>query len=418
MNSLYLPSMARNALLPAVICGLLTLLACRTDVPTITPLENPSESGCCARLVPTIDDRQLMSWIHYVDDTTDALMFASLQGSRWSDPVEVRRGSNWFVNWADFPSVGAYPEGDKLSLHWLEMSGPQTFDYEIRMVQSTDGGQTWGEDFVLHQDGVQAEHGFVSQTPVSDDRMFASWLDGRRTKSPEDSDHGHDHGHGAGDMMLRGAIFTPDNRVLHEWRLDDRVCDCCGTASALTDRGLVVAYRDRSEEEVRDIAVVYQKGHEWSKPYIPHPDHWKIAGCPVNGPALDAIGDEVVLAWYGHRDDLAQVRVTFSNDAARSFGSSFRIDQGEPLGRADVAMLSDGRAMVVWLEKDAEKAALMAAIIQPDGTIIHLIKVANTTASRGSGFPTLSIRSGGALVAWTDNSDPSAGILTALVGFP
>ncbi len=64
----------------------------------------------------------------------------------------------------------------------------------------------------------------------------------------------------------------------------------------MTARGPVVAYRDRSVDEVRDIAVVRRVNGTWTTPAVVHDDHWQIAACPVNGPALASRGDTVVIA--------------------------------------------------------------------------------------------------------------------------
>ena len=38
--------------------------------------------------------------------------------------------------------------------------------------------------------------------------------------------------------------------------LDPKVCDCCQTAAAVTDDGPVVVYRNRSDQELRDISAI------------------------------------------------------------------------------------------------------------------------------------------------------------------
>jgi len=67
--------------------------------------------------------------------------------------------------------------------------------------------------------------------------------------------------------------------------------------------GPIVAYRDRSDTEIRDIYVSRSVGSNWSQPVAVHRDNWQIAACPVNGPALSADGTAVALAWFTAKGD-------------------------------------------------------------------------------------------------------------------
>ncbi len=113
-------------------------------------------------------------------------------------------------------------------------------------------------------------------------------------------------------MTLRSALIGLDGlKVGKDTELDARTCDCCQTDSARTREGLVVVYRDRSETGVRDIALVRQTPTGWSEPVQVARDGWLIDACPVNGPAVDARGDTVVVAWFTAADK-PRVRLAFS----------------------------------------------------------------------------------------------------------
>jgi len=132
--------------------------------------------------------------------------------------------------------------------------------------------------------------------------------------------------------------------------IDDRVCECCPTAAALTSEGPIVAFRDRSQDEIRDIAVSRLVDGRWSEPAAVHRDNWQINACPVNGPALGASGRDVAVAWFTVAEDLGHVFVAFSSDAGRTFGAPVRVDDVSALGRVDVELLPDGAAIVSWIE--------------------------------------------------------------------
>ena len=47
----------------------------------------------------------LLSWVQDGDDGIAVLQFARWNNGEWGPPTRVADGDDWFVNWADFPSV-------------------------------------------------------------------------------------------------------------------------------------------------------------------------------------------------------------------------------------------------------------------------------------------------------------------------
>jgi len=302
---------------------------------------------------------------------------------------------------------------ESLAAHWLEKSAKGTYDYDVHITQSQDGGNTWQASFIPHRDGIAAEHGFVTMLPIGGEKIFATWLDGRNTKG---SDHSHDHAsHGhAGAMTLRAATFDKAGQLYDEVELDNRICDCCQTDAALTDEGVVVVYRDRSEEEVRDISIVRQVDGKWTQPKTVHQDNWKIAGCPVNGPAVAAQQDKVVVVWHTMSNELPQVQVAFSEDSGATFGIPIRIDEGNPLGRVDVVWLDKQKAMVTWLEDSKSHADIKAIQVSPQGKTSASFVVARSSAKRQSGFPIITKNNEALIFVWT-HTDSLTHVKTAMI---
>jgi hypothetical protein len=216
-------------------------------------------------------------------------------------------------------------------------------------------------------------------------------------------------------MTLRYAALDVDGALSDEAELDARTCDCCPTAAVAPPSGLVVAYRDRSAEEVRDVAVVRLVDGAWTEPTIPHPDGWTIEGCPVNGPALAASGDRVALAWYTEGDG-PQVLLTVSEDGGATWAERVRVDGERPIGRVDVAFLGNGSAVVSWLERVGEAAELRLRRVAADGTRGEPVTVTTVDAGRSSGMPHVAPLGNQALVAWTDPA--AASVRTAVVDVP
>lgn len=209
----------------------------------------------------------------------------------------------------------------KFIAHFLAKSGDGTFAYDVNLVASADG-INWSKPTVVHDDQKKAEHGFVSLLPYGDNFLVA-WLDGRNTvmEGTENMDH-HDGHHGV--MTLRAAVVDASGKKLSEWELDSRTCDCCQTAAALTSNGPVVIYRDRSEREIRDISITRFVNGEWTVPQPVYTDNWKIAGCPVNGPRVDAKDNNIVVVWFTAAENEPAVRLCFSQDGGASFGRPVR----------------------------------------------------------------------------------------------
>ncbi len=334
-----------------------------------------------------------LSWIEKKGKES-TLKFSILSKEQWAPPVTIAAGNNWFVNWADYPVIAADGNNNILA-HYLEKSDTAKFTYDIKLVTSTDAGKTWGNSKIVHDDGKKAEHGFVSISPFND-QFFISWLDGRKTAMEGDKDHHQGHN---GEMTLRVALLNKSGTKTNEWELDGRICDCCQTSIAITGNGPVVIYRDRSEEEIRDISIVRFINGEWTKPKNIFPDQWKIAGCPVNGPRIDAINNSLAIAWFSMPENKAQVKIIFSDDGGATFKEPIQVDEGKPIGRVDVVMLNEKTAMISWMEGSTIKALK----VNSDGTKGQAINIATSSDSRSSGFPQMTKAGNNLIFAWTDS---------------
>ena len=365
---------------------------------TIDSIASPAAPGSAEpNLAVAADGRVYMSWLE-PGDSGHALRFAVLDGKQWSPAQTIRAGRDFFVNWADFPSIEVL-DGGRLAAHWLQRNGSGTYAYGVRVSQSGDGGKTWSAPVIPH-DSSQTEHGFVAMWRESG-KLGAVWLDGRKF-----SKEGHD---ASNEMMLVSTTIDPNGKLGAEMRLDERACDCCQNTAAMTADGPIIAYRDRSSDEIRDIYVTRRVGGKWTTGVPAHSDNWKIAACPVNGPAIAASGRRVALAWFTAANDSARVKLAFSDDAGGKFGPPIRVDGGTPAGRVDVALLQDGSALVTWIERiGGDTAAVRARRIGRDGKVGIATTIARSSAARASGFPRMAVTDSDAVFAWTLPGRPSA----------
>jgi hypothetical protein len=355
-------------------------------------------------LSSTADGRIILSWVEKLDAKRYALRTAVRDEANWAEPRTVAEGNNWFINWADFPSVIALND-KSLAAHWLVKSGSGTYAYNVNIALSNDGGKTWTKPIVPHLDNTQTEHGFVSLVPLNDGRLGAIWLDGRNMKGMKD---GHDEDKPSPvNMTLRYAAIDASGKITDEAELDERVCECCQTSAAVSSDGVMAVYRDRSQDEVRDIYSVRQASGAWGKPQPVHADRWEINGCPVNGPSVAAAGRNVVVAWFTGAGGAQHVKVAFSADAGATFGVPIQVDDGETQGRVDVLLLPDGSALVCWLSGNAEGGAIKVRRVQANGSLGPAAVIAQTDISRSSGFPRMALLGNEVHFAWTEFGTPA-----------
>jgi hypothetical protein len=401
----------------AVCPVLLTLLAtsaCREAGPTepwigtITPVVSPAGAGSrYPHLAPSDRGQVVLSWLQSLPQGGFALQHATWEAGRWGSVRTVASGDDWFINWADFPSVVPFGE-QAWAAHWLQQKPGDIYSYDVRIAISSDAGASWSQPASPHDDGTPTEHGFVTLYPWRGAAEVV-WLDGRYTAG----DHEH-AASGPAAMTLRGATIGADGRrVGTDREIDARVCDCCQTDVAVTADGPVVVYRDRSEGEVRNIALVRHDGQQWSQPVHVHDDGWAIDACPVNGPAVAARGRHVAVAWFT-APDVPRVRVAFSADAGRTFAAPIEVASGVVIGRVDVVLLDDGRAIVSWLQPSPAGAEIRAQPFRRAGAAGPAVTIASAAVQRASGFPQMVRAGDGLLVAWTDATGPSQ-VRTAFV---
>lgn len=360
-------------------------------------IDGPAGEGSRTPRFHTSEGGNLLSW-QVEEADVGSVRFAALRGGQWTRPQTIVSRADLFVNWADYPSVVPLG-GDSLAAHWLQHNGPGTYAYQVMLSFSGDGGLTWSPPLVPHEKRTETEHGFATLLP-EEDGVAVLWLDGRAYEEGPSEE-----------MSLRIATVSPRSpgadgmAPTGEAVLDSRTCDCCQTSAVEVPGGLVVAYRGRSADEVRDIEVVRRVDGAWTEPARVHADGWRIDACPVNGPALAAIDDTVLVAWFTAAADSARVLAAISPDGGSTFGPPVRVDDGGGLGRVAVLPLDGARFAVAWLEGLPEGGAeIRVRALDTAGRRSAAVPAGGASAARASGFPTLAVDpgSGDLFVAWTD----------------
>ena len=367
-------------------------------VPAGTDASGPRVSGGGGRPI-------VLSWME-PDDTGTTLRYSTFRDGGWTPPQTVVSGKNMFVNWADLPSVTALAD-DHWVAHWLEMAGPLTYSYHVVMAQSLDAGRSWSAPVTPHTDGTATEHGFVSVYP-DDGKVAAIWLDGRKTGG----EHGGDPQ--ASGMTLRSAVIGADNALYSKQEIDGLICDCCQTDVAMTAEGPVAVYRDRTVDEIRDIYLARHVDGRWQPGASLHDDNWRIAGCPVNGPAIDARGSDVAAAWFSVPDQAPAVQIKFSQDSAATFGPALKLAADGALGHVDAVMLEDRSVVVSWLQAAAAgRGQLVLRRVTSGGEMGPVFDVVSDAAARS--VPQMAIAGDDLVLVWTEARDDGKRIASARV---
>ena len=390
----------------------LILVSCTKDSkkeePIVNYITSPGNIGSSLPYLYSNNSKTLLSWVEKVNDSLSKLKFTELVKGKWQEPKEIITGTDWFVNWADFPAIAE--NNGQLLTHILKKSSSETFSYDVKLNLFNKDDAEWKKDLALHTDGTFSEHGFVTMLAYKDNSFFITWLDGRNTV-----DSSYSGGEHRGAMTIRAAEVSATGEILNEIMLDNKTCDCCQTTAAITDKGPIVIYRDRSDEEIRDMSIVRLIDGKWTAPKTIFNDNWKIKGCPVNGPKAAVIGNNLAVAWFTAADDQPKVNLVFSNDAGENFETPIVINNANPMGRVDVVMIDAENVLVSWMETFENEAQIKVLKVHKSGKKSEPLVIASLASSRRSGFPQMELVNDRVYFAWTDITNSVSTIKTAYV---
>ena len=375
-----------------LIISLLGIFSCTSkDIPTEEISFFHNNSNAQPSLVSSNGSLSL-TWISTDEDMNAELNFRQFKDGDWLNPMTLAVGSDWFVNWADFPTHAI--SGDQVLTSYLKKSAGGSYTYDVFLSLHNLSGEKVKEDFILNTDGFKAEHGFVSIAARDDEGFLITWLDGRNTVE-NDADGNHKP------MTIRFAEVTNNGDIINENELDASVCDCCQTSITNTDKGPLVVYRNRSEKEVRDIYVTRNIDDKWEAPAAVHNDGWVIYGCPVNGPKVVSNSNNIAVSWFTVYDGKPRVNLSFSKSYGASFDSPIQINDNNAIGRVDVIYLNDKEVLVSYMEDDNFDTYLRLKKVSIDGQVSKPITISKIDSGRNTGVPQLEILNDEIFVVWT-----------------
>lgn len=353
---------------------------------TTREIRSPAGAGAMGSSLATAPDGTVyLSWLEPAENGEWALQFSRFDRSTesWSAAREIARGANWFVNWADFPSVTPLSDAILFAV-WFENNPPDEHDhaaghhgpgYHARYSLSDDRGQTWSAAQAITGESRVTE--FAAVLPLqANARALIAWLDGRARTGER------------GVQKLYAQTLLADGP---DALVDPSVCDCCQLSLVLIGEDALLAYRGRTDAEVRDIRLARWRGAKWETPRNLHDDGWEISACPVNGPRLATNGRVVAAVWFTGAQGNARVLAKISPDGGENFGEPLRLDLGRPQGRVDAVMFADGSTVFTWLEmtgrENGREGGIFLRRLGADGRLGEPQLVASSTTARAGGFP-------------------------------
>ena len=347
-------------------------------------------------------------YISWTEQRLDSnyLYNSRFNGKSWGNKELITKGKDWFVNWADFPSISHNNISNTFFSFNLQKSSEETFSYDVNYFFKE---KEWVDMKKIHSDNTFTEHGFVSVTPYGEG-FIASWLDGRNTVPSS-------NGHGKGAMTLRSAEIDKEGKIINERLVDNMVCDCCQTSMTVAGGIPLLVYRDRSPEETRDIYLSRYVNSQWTEPISIHDDGWVINGCPVNGPNIDSFEDRVVVSWFSASNGIPKVNLKFSSDKGQSFGRKIMVDNidNKPMGRVDIEFINKDEIIVSWLSVVDGEGKLLMRKINSMGTLGEIHTITEVSTERSTGFPQIEKWEDNIFLSWTDISGGDKRVKTSMI---
>ncbi len=308
----------------------------------VETIANPSgPTSLQAHWSTTQDGSPLISWVEIQKDGKHVLRYAVRRGTEWSAPRSIVAGRHFFRQPAESPSVISFKDGSLLA-EWVEVP-EESSEAEYLYVSASKDGVQWTQPVMAHHDHSPVQHALASMAVSGDREASLIWLEALKGEDAPSA--------------LKRTIVSSDGKVMKEETLDSDVCTCCPTTIVRTARGLLVAYRDHTPGDIRDIGVIRFANGRWLPSRILNPDKWEINACPVNGASAAAQDSRVAIGWYTEAQDTPKTQLVFSNDAGATFSKPIRISAGNSFGHVSVALDEAGGAFVSWLEESADGAA-------------------------------------------------------------
>ena len=352
----------------------------------IASVPNPAAQGSIQpNWAVAADGSILLSWVEPQKDDTYSMKFAMRKDGKWSPARTIVANRSFFRHPAEIPSMVGLADGT-LVAEWIENG--KDGESEFVNVSTSKDGVKWSAPQIAHKNRAEAQHGLASMIASGPNEVSILWL---QALMGEDNP-----------AALMRTVVGADGKEIREEQLDADVCTCCPTSVVKTNKGLLVAYRDHTTGDIRDIAVTRFENGKWTQTKNVYPDKWKIDACPTNAATAAAQGDRVAIGWYTGADDKPKVQLVFSTDGGATFTKPVSLSTGRAFGYVSTILDKDGGALVSWIEQGTSTAQVLVRSVSAAGVAGPVTKVAEGTR-QSLGYPRLLNTGSEIWIAWGDN---------------
>ena len=322
-----------------------------------------------------------------------ALKFSKYNNG-WGENKFIAFGDNWFINWADFPSL-IHLKDSNYAAHWLVKSSSGRYAYDTYASMSNDDGNHWSEPVLVNQDGTFTEHGFASLYKDTDG-LGLIYLDGRKMINKM-TDNPNDTG-----MTLRAVNINLNQVITNEQLIDGLVCECCQPDIAISNSGPIGIYRNRTETEIRDIYITKKINGKWTPGKALYNDNWEISGCPVNGPSIHADYNKITIGWFTAANDKPVVKIAKSLDNGDTFDIPVEVGLKTAIGHVNITVDKNNNTWIIWHKKITNGAvALMLSLLEDETNKIREMTIDDSGNIPRYSVPQISNHNEEIIMAWT-----------------
>ena len=315
-------------------------------------------------------NHSLLSW-----NEDGKTLVSHWQNDRWSQVKDL--GLSFQTNWLDQAQFlvfeGAYYGAGR---------SPEKGSRRIVVYKSLDG-ETWTDNELDIPVSDTGELGFIKLFAIGGN-LHISWIEGYENHS-----------------RLVAANLSSKN--INKVVLDSKVCDCCPySVTNINQDSVALAYRDRSDEELRNIRVIKFDSSLKPSEIVLKQNDWHTESCPMNGPSLIRSHEGLSLAWYSILQSKGRVFYAHSSDL-NTFQTFNPMDglQGSS-GRVSLTNISEEKVLLSWVGPDENgKGRIWARPITIRGEGGPTFELAGMNLSLKSGYPTLSSNDDKTYITWT-----------------
>jgi len=308
----------------------------------------------------------------------------------------------WYVHWLEAPELAIGKDGQHWIATWTQVSNPRnSYDHNLMLAQSTDGGATWSAASSPHPTEIPAYYGLPAPLVLPEGGIQLNWLDGRNTKIRVPHS-GRYYPKMNARTTLRSTVLTAAGEQQGDYETSARISALAPFEAQNTARGPVLAARLVNRQKFRDIHLLFWNGECWTDPVQVSDDGWQTSSFTLEGPAMDVRGEQVALGWYSAAKDAARIQLQLTDLTGTPVSKRLRLDRGKPLGKVDLVYDRVGKIRVSWLEQTEEGVQLLLATVTTTGKLEKIAELQTFAEAVPEMYPRMIRSKDGIFLGWID----------------